>query len=81
MLQEVVMSGTVDNDYPDGDYVTECVWCHKSFHGEYYNRICYACNNYDYKNRPDTTKKNPVPILATIMIIAHIAIVLGVLFL
>jgi hypothetical protein len=82
MLTEVVMTGTLENDYPNGDYVLNCVWCHKDFHGHHFNRVCHKCNNRPQskssRKRRNKKTKNRSNIL-DYLIIGTVLVLTGVL--
>lgn len=37
------MIGSLENDYPTGDYVCWCDECYCDFHGEGDEMLCYRC--------------------------------------
>lgn len=41
-LDEIVMAGSSENDYPNGDFVCFCHECGVDFHGPQVT-ICYTC--------------------------------------
>lgn len=49
-LDEVIMVGSAENDYPNGDFVCLCYGCGVDFHGPPVT-MCYRCQN----------EKEPVP--------------------
>lgn len=73
-LDEVVMAGDPENDYPNGDFVCLCYGCGVDFHGPPVT-ICYRCQN----------EKEPVSftVRPSVLIIGYavLAALLGVLFL
>jgi hypothetical protein len=73
-LDEVIMVGGPENDYPNGDFVCLCYGCGVDFHGPPVT-MCYRCQN---GVEPVVfTGGSPILIIG----FAAIAVLLGVLFL
>jgi hypothetical protein len=72
-LDEVIMVGGPENDYPNGDFVCLCYGCGVDFHGPDVP-LCYRCQN---RKESVAFTVRPFLIISSIAI----AIFLGVLFL
>lgn len=47
-LDEVPMTGSIDNDYISGDYVCRCYRCGVDYHGPDHSLICFKCYSIQF---------------------------------
>lgn len=73
-IDEVVMCGTPDNDYPDGDFVCLCYSCGVDYHGPDETMVCYVCSQIKYEIEATSFVVRP-----SILIVGYIAILSAIL--
>ena len=72
--RESLLCGSCENDYPEGDYVWECMYCTADFHGDEYDHICYKCAQEE-----DAENKTSRDLFAASMGLFVLVIVVGLL--
>ncbi len=75
-IEEVPIVGSLDNDYPEGDWLCLCRGCGADFHGPDCG-MCYKCWRNKYDVEPVSfTVRLPIVIIGYVAILA--AILVGV---